>query len=466
MTAKDGHSYERAAVEMWFRDHSTSPKTGAALASKELLPAHALRNAIEEWQQANCKLILRSALTFRDPEDRIGVGSFKLVFKGALRLPGSPRSTTVAVLQVRSGDVAAEAAVLLRIGRHPRLVTFIGQCHAPGSDVLLLTEFAPMGSLRTVIEEVEDDITLQHKVVIIQQVVAGMEALALQKLIHRDLALRNVLVFALDMDDVTATSVKVSDFGLTVNAYTASARYVQGGALPIRYLAPESLRKGRYSEKSDVWAFGVTCWELLTNGDIPYNEITADDNVVAYVREGGTLARPPDEEYACPDPLWELMECCWASKPQDRPGFAELGISLGVMEIEPGSSELMVHVGYIEACHKLHASASTYGNTPAWKMAVSSQGFSPCGNSGGCPHYDPNLLEFKLLPKGTGSSWDDYWGGCVQDSCGRIRATVLSWFPEGREGISHKLDYGDEFTTCCFHGQDCNYCAQTSLELL
>ena len=43
---------------------------------------------------------------------------------------------------------------------------------------------------------------------------------------------------------------------------------------------PESLEKGRYSEKSDVWAFGVLCWELLTCGAIPYTAITNDDEVV------------------------------------------------------------------------------------------------------------------------------------------------------------------------------------------
>ena len=74
-------------------------------------------------------------------------------FKAALRLPGSPRATTVAALQVRDGDVAAEAATLLKLGKHPRLVTFLGQCKstvAPGADVILITEFAPMGSLDSV----------------------------------------------------------------------------------------------------------------------------------------------------------------------------------------------------------------------------------------------------------------------------------------------------------------------------
>ena len=81
VTTVDGHSYERVAIERWFRDHGTSPKTGADLQSTALIAAHSLRNSIEEWQQANCKLIPRSALTFRDPQDQIGAGSFKRVFK-------------------------------------------------------------------------------------------------------------------------------------------------------------------------------------------------------------------------------------------------------------------------------------------------------------------------------------------------------------------------------------------------
>ena len=343
VTVQDGHSYERAAIEDWFRGHATSPKTGAALPSKILTSNHTLRNAIEEWQQKNCKLIPRTALTFRDPQDQIGTGSFKRVFEAKLRLAGSPRAVTVAALQVRDGDVAAEAAVLLKLGKHPRLVTFIGQCRSVAadarSDMILITEFAPMGSLDKAIEDVEDEITLQHKATIMMQIAAGMEALVGQRLIHRDLAMRNVLVFKLDMTDVTATSVKVSDFGLTVNAYTATYKYVQGGTLPIRHLAPESVQKGRYSEQSDVWAFGVTCWELLTNGDTPYNEITGDDTVVAHVRGGGRLTRPVKEGQACPDALWGLVARCWAETPKERPGFTELGISLAMLKTPAAAVE-------------------------------------------------------------------------------------------------------------------------------
>ena len=104
---------------------------------------------------------------------------------------------------------------------------------------------------------------------------------------------------------------------------------MQGGALPVRYLAPESLEKGRYSEGSDVWAFGVMCWELLTHGTIPHCDITADDNVVAHVRGGGRLSRPTDD-YECPDRIWEIVTSCWVKRPKDRPPFAELGISFAI----------------------------------------------------------------------------------------------------------------------------------------
>lgn len=45
----DGHSYERYAIEEWFRTHDTSPRTGQHLSSKVLIPNMALRMSIEEW---------------------------------------------------------------------------------------------------------------------------------------------------------------------------------------------------------------------------------------------------------------------------------------------------------------------------------------------------------------------------------------------------------------------------------
>ena len=200
---------------------------------------------------------------------------------------------------------------------------------------------APRGSLDNVVSDIEDggeSIPVPIKLVILQQVTSGMEALVDQKLIHRDLALRNVLVFALDLADAAATSVKVADFGLTVNSYTAGYNYVQGGPKPIRWLAPESLRRGKYSEKSDVWSYGVLAWELLSNGEIPYFGIPSDEGVIQHVIAGNQLARPTEQP--CPDPLWSIVTSCWAKLAKDRPTFSRIGIELGAGMMAASSMQM------------------------------------------------------------------------------------------------------------------------------
>lgn len=85
-----------------------------------------------------------------------------------------------------------------------------------------------------------------------------------------------------------------------------------------------------------VWAFGVTAWELLTCGDVPYLTVADDDRVIVHVLGGGRLERPSpcrDQSY---DALWGVVQSCFAHRPQDRPTFAELGASLGQLSQPQG----------------------------------------------------------------------------------------------------------------------------------
>ena len=322
VTCADGHSYEKAEIERWLASHNTSPITGAVLASTTLTRNHALRNSIEEWFTTNFKHVPRHAVTF--DEQPFAAGSSKTVHRGTLRGHSRP----IAVLRMRDGgSCEVEAAKLVKLGRHEGLVRYLGMC-TEGPEQLLLTELADYGSLDQFLEDRRDEVTLEHKLTMLRQICGAMIALSAVNMVHRDLAARNILVFAFDANDPAATVVKVTDFGLAVDRMYQTHASVQGAEVPFRWMPPEALRRRRFSEKSDVWAFGVTAWELLTNGEVPYAFIGSNEAVAERVCGGERLRRPG----GCPDALWVLLQHAWAESPAARATFVEMAGTLATME--------------------------------------------------------------------------------------------------------------------------------------
>uniref|UniRef100_A0A1I7XLU1 receptor protein-tyrosine kinase n=1 Tax=Heterorhabditis bacteriophora TaxID=37862 RepID=A0A1I7XLU1_HETBA len=93
-----------------------------------------------------------------------------------------------------------------------------------------------------------------------------------------------------------------------------------------RWLAPESAMEGLFSSKSDIWAFGVLLFEIISLGQKPYAAME-NHQVLSYVKNGGTPSKPP----FCPDQLkykylgrYKLMQRCWAFESAKRPSFTEL----------------------------------------------------------------------------------------------------------------------------------------------
>ncbi|XP_048589456.1 platelet-derived growth factor receptor alpha isoform X2 [Nematostella vectensis] len=247
--------------------------------------------------------------------------------------------TTVAVKCLKEGasesdykDLASELKILIHVGEHKNIVNVLGAC-TRGRRLMVIIEFAPYGNLlsflrarREVFEptwtktnpDPEAEYTLVDTSMASYQISKGMEFLARKKCVHRDLAARNVLV---GPDYV----MKVSDFGLARDIYQDDL-YVKttSGLLPVKWMAPESLFDRVYTEKTDVWSFGILLWEIMTLGGTPYPGLPTEQ-LLDYLSEGQRMAQPQN----CPLEIYTIMRDCWMQLPDQRPHFGTLVERLG-----------------------------------------------------------------------------------------------------------------------------------------
>lgn len=155
--------------------------------------------------------------------------------------------------------------------------------------------------------------TLKRIVRMAIEIADGMAYLSAKKFVHRDLAARNCMV----AEDLT---VKIGDFGMTRDIYeTDYYRKGTKGLLPVRWMAPESLKDGVFTSFSDVWSYGVVLWEMVTLALQPYQGLS-NDQTLRYVIDGGVMERPEN----CPTFLYQLMRKTWSYKSNARPTFIDI----------------------------------------------------------------------------------------------------------------------------------------------
>merc|ERR1712135_230287 len=150
------------------------------------------------------------------------------------------------------------------------------------------------------------------------QIACGMKYLTTQHFTHRDLAARNCLVGE-------NLLVKISDFGLTRDIYSNEYYKVTGTErlLPVRWMAPESITHGKFTNETDVWSYGVVLWEIFTFGKVPYY-LRTNKEVMEAVSLGHHL-NPPE---GCPDVIKTIVLSCWKLFPNDRIKFSTIVESL------------------------------------------------------------------------------------------------------------------------------------------
>uniref|UniRef100_T1IZQ5 receptor protein-tyrosine kinase n=1 Tax=Strigamia maritima TaxID=126957 RepID=T1IZQ5_STRMM len=133
------------------------------------------------------------------------------------------------------------------------------------------------------------------------QITLGMQYLHRRKVIHRDLATRNCVLLLFRIDE--RLQVRIADNALARDLFPNDYHCLGDNEnRPIKWLALECLISKQFYPASDVWAFGVTLWELMTLGQQPYIEIDPFE-VVAFLKDGYRLSQPIN----CPDELDELI---------------------------------------------------------------------------------------------------------------------------------------------------------------
>ncbi|XP_044733335.1 receptor-type tyrosine-protein kinase FLT3-like [Chrysoperla carnea] len=181
------------------------------------------------------------------------------------------------------------------------------------SDGSLLTTPNSATESPIIIENIVNSIELQK---FASQIALGMAYLEEKNITHRDLAARNILI-----DD--NKNLKISDFGLS-----RSGTYIcTKSKLPYRWLSIEALKDQIFTNKSDVWSFGIVLWEIGTLGDFPYSSLDNYMQILKYLSDGNRLEKPN----SLSDDIYNLMLRCWAENPDNRPTFAEITDDLNAM---------------------------------------------------------------------------------------------------------------------------------------
>lgn len=149
-----------------------------------------------------------------------------------------------------------------------------------------------------------------------------MTYLAANNFIHKDVAARNCMV-------TKDLQVKIGFLSLSYDLYNSEYFRFNNILIPLRWMAPEAIFNDDFTEKSDVWSFGVLAWEIYTLGRTPYED-RADEEVLKCVKDDLRLSKPDN----CPESVASVMNKCWEDDPDNRPSFEKIYAEMSEVAVD------------------------------------------------------------------------------------------------------------------------------------
>ncbi|VDM24629.1 unnamed protein product [Toxocara canis] len=253
--------------------------------------------------------------------DKVGQDDFGESYRGKLARGVLNRDIPVTIKTFKAEKMDADSRIrFLResnqmLGlKHKNVIRLYG-VSIQKDPVMIVSEYAPGGSLLSRVRNLELALSLEDKVRYCRHIACGMEYLHYERVIHKGLSARNCLLGEHD-------TAKVMYLGFSL---LISLQYdTRAHKSPMRWLAPETLQDGFYDCRTDVWSYGVLMWEVYSGGKHPYNEIKNNTLLRQKILMEGLRLTPPE---GMPPEMIELMNQCFA-KEEARPSFVEICNSL------------------------------------------------------------------------------------------------------------------------------------------
>ncbi|XP_067143590.1 tyrosine-protein kinase JAK2-like [Centruroides vittatus] len=249
--------------------------------------------------------------------ERLGQGFYGEVYKATLTYCAGC-TEVVAVKRIKKSALSEESfrglsqeIDIMKKLRHANIVEIKAFVEEP--EIMLVMEYMKLGSLLAYLQMHKQKIERAQLLKFAADVAEGMKYLEEKHIVHRDLAVRNILVASEDC-------VKISDFGLARLTENDYYRMKTERDLPIRWYALESILHLKFSHKSDVWSFGITLWEMFSYGENPIIPGISDTKLAEALQKGTRLGCPQ----SCPVEIYRLMIECWDSDSHKRPSFSDI----------------------------------------------------------------------------------------------------------------------------------------------